>query len=167
MHQFSVDLVIRGFHIFRKIWKPDLEQTLIAEMETEGTALLDDRFAIACRLHITATPRKAAHYLTVGHLPRFVSQCTYYFIRNGGEVCCYITDVEERLSLDLPKRGLEIPCKVVFRCNSKKGMERMEALITAEIQKYRKVLDEEQKRQETKRKFAEEKRLAKRSRHSF
>ena len=55
---------------------------------------------------------------TVGHLPRKLCRLCALFIRRGGSISCSVSG-RRRYSSDLPQGGLEIPCVLVFKGESK------------------------------------------------
>ena len=50
---------------------------------------------------------------SIGHLPRKVSCVCSLFLLRGGTISCVVIGTR-RYSVDLPKGGLEIPCKLLF-----------------------------------------------------
>jgi len=64
----------------------------------------------------------------VGHVPRLISTVCYIFIRRGGSLTCIVMGARQ-YSEDLPQRGLEIPCKYVFKTVESTEREKARALI--------------------------------------
>ena len=62
--------------------------------------------------------------VTIGHVPRSI--CSM-FLRRGGRIDCEITGAR-RYSEDLPQGGLEIPCKLTLRGDSR-DVHKLEKLI--------------------------------------
>ena len=60
--------VVRGYHVYKDDWNPDIGDLLGVEVEETN---IHDRFACA----VTANGQ------TVGHVPREFSRTVYYFIK--------------------------------------------------------------------------------------
>ena len=84
---------IRGFHVYRQVWQPEQDETLVCSHEADNPF---DLFYIS--------------FLS-GHLPREISRPTKYLLDRGASVTATLTDVKYRRS-PLFQGGLEIPCKV-------------------------------------------------------
>ena len=75
MH-FEMKCASRGFHAYRSVWKPRIEENL--QMKPEF-ANVHDPFAIA----ITASsPETLTKYDVVGHVPREISRFCRYFLNS-------------------------------------------------------------------------------------
>ena len=79
MYSFSVATAVRGFHVYKNVWEPTVDEVLLCEREIGNS---HDTFAVAVRNSSEI----------VGHLPRFLSSICSIFIRRGGEISCKITD---------------------------------------------------------------------------
>ena len=53
-----------------------------------------------------------------GHLPKKISRVCSLFLRRGGSITCTVT-ATKRYSADLPQGGLEVPCSLLFKAQSK------------------------------------------------
>lgn len=49
----------------------------------------------------------------VRHVPRQISSLAYFFLMKNGTILCQVTG-RRRSSVDLPQRGLEVPCTLTF-----------------------------------------------------
>ena len=97
---FEFTAAVRGFHVFRKIWKPVLNELLDCFHE-QGNDF--DYFSIkTC---------EKDNKKTVGHLPREISSPTKFLIDRGARVTAEITSSHYRKS-PLLQGGLEIRCRV-------------------------------------------------------
>ena len=90
---------VRGFHVFRKKWKPALNEQLHCSQEPGNDY---DVFSIK-----TCKPDKT----TVGHLPREISRPTKFLLDRGAETVAEIESSHYRRS-PLIQGGLEICYKV-------------------------------------------------------
>lgn len=54
----------------------------------------------------------------VGHLPRKISTACSLFLRRKDTICCRIK-TSRHFSDNLPQRGLEVPCILIFHGESK------------------------------------------------
>ena len=53
----------------------------------------------------------------IGHVPQKISAACSIFIQRGGTVTCIIIDSHRQYSADLPQSGLQITCKLEFKCD--------------------------------------------------
>ncbi len=86
-HEHSIDSCIRGYHIYKEIWTPEIEENLVCTREPRNAV---DRYAVAV---------VKANGTIVGHLPKKISVVTSLFIHRGGLVSCEVTGTR-RPSLD-------------------------------------------------------------------
>ena len=100
---FSVEAMIRGYHVYKDIWTAVVNEQLRCQREPYNTS---DPFAVAVVKDDT----------TVGHVPRKISAICSLFLRKKGAILCEVTG-SRRYSEDLPQGGLEIPCILKFRGN--------------------------------------------------
>ena len=106
MDMHEANSCVRGFHVYSNIWTLFVGETLACEQES-GNA--NDPYAVAIKKGSEA----------VGHVPRKSSAASCYFCCLGGTIYCEITDDQQLYSSDLPQGGLEIPCKFIFRGDTK------------------------------------------------
>ena len=102
--KFTFPCGLRGFHEYRSVWTPRIDEELTATHESNNNF---DRYAIAVFKTLPGTTRPSV----VGHLPREISRFTYYVIVYGGRVSCKVTNAHHRRS-PLVQGGLEIPVLV-------------------------------------------------------
>ena len=99
---FEFIAAIQGYHIYQKIWQPELTKTLVCIHKGRNEF---DTFSVKT-IH-------AVHDATVGHLPRKISQSTTeYLLDRGATVNTVITCSYYRCS-PLFQGGLEIPYSVI------------------------------------------------------
>ena len=75
--KFTFPCGLRGFHEYRSVWTPTIDDELTATHESSNRF---DRYAIAAFKMLPGTIRPSV----VGHLPREISRFTYYVIVHGG-----------------------------------------------------------------------------------
>ena len=97
---FEFTAAIRGYHVYQKIWQPELNETLVCIHERRNEF---DAFSVKTV--------RAVDNATVGHLPREISRPTKYLLDRGATVKAVITCSYYRRS-PLFQGGLEIPCSV-------------------------------------------------------
>ena len=97
---FSVQAMVRGYHVYKDIWNAVDGETLGCRRETTN---VHDPFSVTVVKDGT----------TVGHVPRKLSCLCSLFIRKHGILQC-IVNGSRRHSSDLPQGGLEIPCIIKF-----------------------------------------------------
>lgn len=106
---------IRGYHIYKDIWTPVIDEELQCRREP---ANIIDRYAVAVLKSGTI----------VGHLPKKISRISSLFIRRGGQIKCEVTG-RRRRSADLVQGGLEVPCDLTFK-STKKELEKINSLLS-------------------------------------
>ena len=82
---YCKESVVRGHHVFKRIWTPVVGEVLIVAREASNT---EDRFAVA----VTKDD------MVVGHVPREFSKLCWHFLRHGGTIACEVTGRRKRSS---------------------------------------------------------------------
>ena len=102
---FEFIATIRGYHYYKKFWKPESHQVLNCYHEKNNAFY---RFAImVCEIGKDET--------AVGHLPMEISRVTKFFIDRGGiTIIAELTSDHYRRS-PLIQGGIEIPSKVTAK----------------------------------------------------
>ena len=67
-------------------------------------ALVQDKYAIALE----------KKNVIVGHIPKFLSKITYFYLKHGGDLLVKIIG-KRQYSRDLPQGGMELPALYVFK----------------------------------------------------
>lgn len=104
---FSMDCASRGFHAYRKDWKPREGQKLKIYHEINNIC---DPYAMALKISTKSTVTQEK---IVGHLPREISRFCKYFDDYGGKLCAIIKTEKYRRS-PIPQGGLEIPIELII-----------------------------------------------------
>ena len=99
IHTFTA--AVRGFHYYRRFWRPKENEKLDCFYESGNVF---DQFAIK-----TVDERGE----TVGHLPKEISRVTKHFVDRGISMHSKLTSRHYRRS-PLVQGGLEIKCEVVI-----------------------------------------------------
>jgi len=103
---FEFTAAVRGFHVYRKTWRPKEGQVLNCYHE-KGNSF--DPYAIkVCEQNSNDI---------VGHLPREISRITKFMLHRGAFVNAELTSRHYRRS-PLVQGGLEIKCKISVKTNS-------------------------------------------------
>ena len=97
---FTVETMVRGFHIYKGIWENELDKELPCQKEPVN---IDDPFAVAVM--------KSG--IILGHVPRKISSVCSLFLDRNGSITCRVTG-HRRYLHDLPQGGMEIPCTLTF-----------------------------------------------------
>ena len=106
---FSFDSVIRGHHIYKKVWMPSVGEVLLLVKE-EGNE--HNCFAVSVM----------KDGFIIGHAPRELSKLFTHFLNHEGEITARITG-HKRLG-----NGLEVPCCYIFS-GKKKLVKKLKELI--------------------------------------
>ena len=93
--EFSAACCIRGYQIYNWAqWTAEIGSMLTSEPEKRPGALVEDRYAIAI------IKQQSSNNQTVGHVPKFFSKLTFFFLKHGGTLTVKVTG-ERRYSFDL------------------------------------------------------------------
>ena len=83
--EFSAACCIRGYHIYNWTqWTPEIGSILTSELEKRPGALVEDKYAIAI----------ISNNQTVGHVPKFLSKLTFFFLKHGATLTVKVTGEE-------------------------------------------------------------------------
>ena len=91
---------IRGYHVYKEVWSEVVGKSLVCHRETRN--LVDP--------YVVAVMRTGE---VVSYVPCSISTLCSPFIERGENITCEVTG-KRQYSYDLPQRGLELPCKLVF-----------------------------------------------------
>ena len=116
MEVHVVESCVRDFHIYQDIWMPTTEKRLPCETEDMNPT---DPYAVVIKKGTEV----------IGHVPRKISAVCFLFIQRGGTLNCIITDSRHQYSSDLSQGGLQIPCKLEFKCDDKALMSKIKKLV--------------------------------------
>ena len=75
-HEFDAEIWVRGYHFYNH--QPNIGETLRVYPDDDPMSLIHDRYDTAVKT--VRTGRK------IGHVPKFMSKFTYYFLGHGGVV---------------------------------------------------------------------------------
>ena len=109
-YEFERESVVRGHHIYKDVWTPQLNEELQLQREPGNE---HDRHAVAVVKSSTM----------VGHVPRTISRVCWFFLGRGGQIICRITG-HRRYG-----NGLEVPCVYIFRSSSSKDITKLKTLM--------------------------------------
>ena len=119
-HEFSVQAMVRGYHIYQSIWDAACDGELLNCERQLGNP--HDISAVAVK--------KGS--IVVGHVPRVISIICSIFIWRGSTIVCRVNG-SRRYSSDLPQGGLEVPCVLVFKTMQAAETEKTKRLIEGSL----------------------------------
>ena len=93
---YCFDSLIRGFHVYKGIWTPVLDELLNTQIEEDNE---HDKHAVAVIKNETI----------VGHVPWENAKVCKHFIKRGGIISLQVTGLQQNNGC-----GLEIPAKYTF-----------------------------------------------------
>ena len=112
--RFSFLCGSRGYHEYRTIWSPNLNEVLSVEHEASNTY---DQHAIALKKRL---PGRITNSV-VGHVPKELSRFVHFILLHGASATAKVVGTHHRRS-PLVQGGLEIPIEVtVVMPNSDKN----------------------------------------------
>ena len=106
-------------------WTAEIGSIVTSKPEKRPGALVEDRYAIAI----------ISNNQTVGHVPKFLSKSTFFFLKHGGTLTVKVTG-ERRYSFDLAQGGMEIPAEFIYKSEKKELSDQMKEKTLEEIKKY-------------------------------
>ena len=136
--EFTVQCCIRGYHTYQAQWNAEVGAKLNTARDTRPAALVEDKYAIAVK----------HDEQTVGHVPKFLSKLTFFFLKHVGKVIIKVNG-PKRYSVDLKQGGMEVPAEFCFRTCNEKLFFQMKEKTLVEIEKFeekRKQMEEEKKK---------------------
>ncbi len=98
---FKFSSVVHGFHVYRNIWSPKLDEVLICQRDVNNSV---DKHAVSVL--------KNGH--TVGHVPREHAKIFNFYLKRGGSISCQITSKKTARGV-----GIEIPALYIFQGEKK------------------------------------------------
>ena len=101
MYEFTVEAMVRGYHVYQTVWEVNIGEVLSCTREPGN------------RNNPHAVADKKGDII-VGHLPCKISCLCSILIRRGGSLECTATG-SRRYSADLAQGGMEIPCRLSFK----------------------------------------------------
>ena len=116
MSEFIIDIAIRGFHVYKSLWTPEIGEELSTVRKTANT---HDRFVVA--IHKGT--------LTIGHVPAEISKVCWFFLRCGGTIKCRVSTDRHRRSL-LEQGRLEVPCELIFVADDLKLLKKLKKIVS-------------------------------------
>ena len=103
---FTVEAMVRGYHIYKDVWAASLGEELPCQRESGNHA---DAYAVAVLKDGTI----------VGHLPRKIKILSVrWYLHRSGTILCRVFG-SRRYSWNLIQGGLEIPCILTFEGDAK------------------------------------------------
>ena len=120
MEKFTFDSAVRGYHVYKVVWKPTIGEKLQLDQELGNEA---DKFAM----------KVVKNNEIVGNLPREYSRTLWYFIARGGKICVEVTGCRRHCKQLCG--GIEIPCRSVFSCSSKVKINPLKELLESKIRR--------------------------------
>ena len=120
MEKFTFDSAVRGYHVYKVVWKPTIGEKLQADQELGNEA---DKFA----------EKEVKNNEIVGNLPRKYSRTLWYFNAHGGNICVEVTGCRRHCKQLC--EGREIPCRLPFSCSSKVKINRLKGLLESKTRR--------------------------------
>ena len=123
--ELEVECCIRVHHVYESNWDAKTGSKLKPCHEKRPSALVEDKYAMALKFNDT----------TVGHVLKFLSKITYFFLKLGGDLVVKITG-QRRYSRDLNHGGMELPGTYVFISTDAEIHAKLEMLVKEVMEQY-------------------------------
>ena len=118
MEKFTFNSAVRGYHVYKVVWKPTVGEKLQVHQELGNEA---NKFAV----------KVVKNNEIVGNLPCEYSRTVWYFTTRGGKICVEVTGCRRHCKQLCG--GMEIPCRLVFSCSSKVKINHLKELLESKI----------------------------------
>ena len=105
------------------------------------SALVEDKYAMALKFNDT----------TAGHVPKFLSEITHFFLKVKGNLVVKITG-QRRYSWDLDQGGMELPSTYVFTSTDAEMYAKLEMLVKEAMEQYNNKIKEKEREKKIKKK---------------
>ena len=135
--ELEVECCLRGHHVYESNWDAKTRTC----HEKRPSALVEDKYAMTSKLKDT----------TVGHVPKFLSKITYFFLKLGGNLVVKITG-QRRYSQDLNQGGMELPGTYVFTSTDAEMHAKFEMLVKEPMEQYNNKIKEKEREKKIKKK---------------
>ena len=112
---------MRGFHVYRDIWKPKLYQLVTCKRERNN---VHHCFAIAGMTKVQGTLAPSI----IGHIPRELSRYIWFAIKRGATIQAKVISTKEKAST-LKQGGLEVPICVEIVWGDTVSMEKLKTKV--------------------------------------
>ena len=119
METLSFASAVRGYHVYRHVWKPSIREKLVAKREFNNPM---DKHGV----------KVVKGDKTVGHLPREFSRIAWYFLGRSGEISVEV--IGRRRHCKQLCGGMEVPCQLEFNRSNKAQMKRLKELLANKTQ---------------------------------
>ena len=86
---FTADCGFCSYHIFKSFREARVGSVVIPKHEVDPQSLMHDKFAITL---------VNSDLVTIGYIPKFMSNLTYIFLKHGAHIKCEITGVKKYLN---------------------------------------------------------------------
>ena len=123
--EFTVECCVRGHHVYQKEWEAEIGSKLTAQYETRSVALVQDKYAIALK----------QKDVIVGHIPKFISKITYFYLKHGGGLLVEIIGKRQYFR-DLHQGGMELPALYVFKTTNLEMHLQLPSLVRKAMKTY-------------------------------
>ena len=106
-------------------WIAEIGSILTSKSEKRQGAFVEGKDAIAI----------ISNNQTVGHVPKFLSKLTFFFLKHGATLTVKVTG-ERRYSFDLPQGDMEIPVEFIYKSEKKEPIDQKKKKTLEKIKKY-------------------------------
>ena len=123
--ELEVECCVRGHHVYESNWDAKTESKLKPCHEKRPGALVEDKYEMALKFNVT----------TVGHIPKFLSKITYFFLKLRGDLVGKITG-QRPYSRGLDQGEMELPGTYVFTSTDAEMNAKLEMIVKEAMEQY-------------------------------
>ena len=111
MESFSAEIASREHHVYRGYAWSNITLNQMVEVYKENNPVSMSHDPYCCKTTVRKIDRIGP--VTVGHIPREISQYVFYFSQEGGTTTGTVKGIVPKIS-PIPEGGLEIPLLLHF-----------------------------------------------------
>ena len=132
--ELEVECCIRVHHVYESNWDAKTGSKLKPCHKKRPSALVEDKYSMALKFNDTI----------VGHVPKFPSKITYFFLKLGGDLLVETTG-QRRYSRDLDQGGMKLPGTYVFTSTDAEIHAKLEMLVEEAMEQYNNKIKEKER----------------------
>ena len=127
-HCLTIITGLRGFHHYRKVWKPEIGQEILVKRQPDNPY---DKYAVSAHIHLKKTTENQE--ILIGHLPREISKIVSGLLQKERAVTeATVFDEKERGAPG--GKGLELPIRLKLKSNDLKLLKRTEKCLLKKVE---------------------------------
>ena len=135
--ELEVECCVRVHHVYESNWDAKTGSKLKPCHEKRPSALVEDKYAMALKFNDT----------TVGHVPKFLSKFTYFFLKLGGDLMVKITGQNDIHETSIKEEWSSLVPMYLHQWMQKCTLMKLEILVKEAMEQYNnKIIEKEREK---------------------